>query len=67
MTRKTLPTPLLQYLEPITNYVEKDAEITKSTLLSRIAGKVEYSVLQIIKQLVFYKISKNENNELTIA
>lgn len=63
---KKLPDPLLTYLSPIAPYVETETEIDKTSLISRIAGKVEYSVLQIVKCLVFYRISKNEEGELML-
>lgn len=54
---------LLQFLSPIIPYVEKES-IAKFTLIQRCAGHVEYRILQTLKQLAFFEISKDEKGNL---
>lgn len=51
-------------LSPLASYVETDVELPKDTLLQRITGKVEYSLLTYIKSLVFYRILKDRAGKL---
>lgn len=55
---------LLPFFNGIKKYVERNSELPKEELIRRCAGKVSYGLLQALKQMVFYRIGKNGQDEL---
>ncbi len=62
----TQPRPItLQVdLTPLYPFIEKEKELSKEELLQRTAGKIEYPIIQLLKQIEFYSINKNEDGSL---
>lgn len=59
--------PLRLELDALKPFVEKDTEINKKMLISRCAGKVNYSMFTLLKQLDFYALGKDHNGNLFIV
>lgn len=56
--------PALFDISQLKPFVEKNSEVPKDEIIHRCEGSVDYSVFQIIKQLVFYSIGKDSNDNL---
>jgi hypothetical protein len=54
-------------LQRISNYVERDAEVPKETLIHRIAGKESYALLVYIKSIVFHHAIKDGTGKLYLV
>jgi hypothetical protein len=65
-TPKPLPPALLNYLEPVKPFIDKEP-IEKKTIIDRCAGRVEMHVLNFLKMFSFHKIQKLETGELIIV
>ncbi|GAC1494832.1 MAG: hypothetical protein NVS1B13_25220 [Flavisolibacter sp.] len=50
--------------EVLSRYVEQAAEVPKKEFLSRIAGKVDRSILALVKQTIFYSVTKNKEGHI---
>lgn len=64
MSKKLKPVPNFIDVNELSKFVETNVELRKETLVSRIAGKVNYPFFQLIKLLQFYSIRKDENGNL---
>jgi hypothetical protein len=64
MRKQRKPRPAPFDLTPIAPFVETNTDLPKSALIERIAGKVNYSFLTLMKMLQFYTIGKDEKGEL---
>jgi hypothetical protein len=65
--KKPLALAMSQYLQPLEPFIEPATEMDKTTLLERVAGSVEYSVLTVIKLLVFARVGKDERGDLYLV
>jgi hypothetical protein len=52
--------------DELKRYVEKGEELTKSEILERSSGEIDYTLLQLIKELAFEKIGKSDKDELYV-
>jgi hypothetical protein len=64
MSKKLKPLPPFIDEKELSKFIETDIELRKETLISRIAGKVNYPFFQLIKLLQFYSIRKDQDGNL---
>lgn len=60
--------PVPPFIDPkeLTPFVEKNTTLSKSDIIGRMAGSVDYSLLQLMKLLQFHSISKDEEGRLLL-
>jgi hypothetical protein len=64
MSKKLKPLPPFIDEKELSKFIETNIELRKETLISRIAGKVNYPFFQLIKLLQFYSIRKDQDGNL---
>jgi hypothetical protein len=67
MARRKKPIPQFMDLSEVKPFIESNCEVEKDLLIHRIAGSVSYSILQIIKMIVFSRIGKDHNGNLYLV
>ena len=64
--RNTKPLPPYIPQDQLTRFVESQTQISKETLVSRLAGNVDYSVFYLMKILQFNCIMKDAEGRLSM-
>lgn len=66
MSKRQKPVPPFIPQERLAPFVEKNTCLSKSDLIGRMAGSVQYEFLQLMKLLQFREISKDRSGNLSL-
>lgn len=66
MSKRSITWPFFIKADLLSPFVEKNTTLSKSDLIGRMAGKVKYEFLQLMKLLQFKEISKDDHGELSL-
>lgn len=65
--RKRKPAPSFIPLQEITPFVERENELDKESLITRIAGHVRRETLQLIKMIQFRTVYRDAEDHLFLS
>ncbi len=65
--KKHIPVPAFIPVEQLSSFVETNTELRKEDLLIRMAGKINDSLVQLVRMVSFHHIAKDNEGNLSLV